>query len=152
LKGGEKQLKKEKKVDGKKKSRQHNHPAKKRKIVVEDRKGPFSAEKRKLRSEEKRIKRKKVGLRLRIAKSDLIASGRAKEKLQTLGEKLQTKHVPTAKEIASLNNKLKKLHKKQKDFNMKKAHLRNAMKKTSVHIKNMRLKIRDLKKGIQQVQ
>ncbi len=126
--------------------------SKKRKTVSEDRKDPFSAEKRKASSEEKRIRKKKAGLRLRIAKSDLVASSRAKEKLKTLGENLQIKHSPVNNEIESLNNKLKKLRKKQKDLSMKKAYLKKAIEKVNIHIKNMQSKIRGLKKNVQQAQ
>ena len=124
---------------------------KKRKIAVEDTKGVFSAEKRKVRSEEKRIKKKKAGLRLKIAKSNLIASGRIKEKLKTLGEKLEIKHAPTTKEIAFLSDKLKKLRKKQKVFNMKKIYLKKATEKVNIHVKNTKSKIRDLRKSVRKM-
>ena len=124
---------------------------KKRKTASKDIKGVFSAEKKKIISEEKRMKRKKAGLRLKIAKSDLSASDRAKEKLQTLRGKLKIKHAPTTKEIAFLSDKLKKLRKKQKDFNMKKAYLKDAMEKVNIHVKNTRLKIRDLRKSVRKM-
>ncbi len=118
------------------------------KVASKHKKDSFLAAKKKVKSEEKKIKKKKVHLGLRIAKSNLIASKKAGEKLKSLGKKLQTKRSPIIEKVTSLNNQLKKLRKKEKNLNMKKAYLKNAMEKVRINIKNMQSKISDLKKRV----